>query len=985
MSQHSRFPSIALNALLVVALLNLALLLFLRGMGATKGEPSSPAVRVPTPAEKAEKRFAAAGLQAARMGVAADADRPSVSVPFSKAELAANQLFLRTTDGSRAVLVDADGRITENERLLAELETSGRFVRTPEHAVLYADGVPVLTELQALDAFWLVPSGATPEVRLETSTPIAFEDGFMRKRLLEGGWRATRGGWGLYQRGGGMPSSDGQMANATFQRAVNPFTVRGTDYPVLSVGDEAWRQYLGEACFRFGLPQTDEVIDCDTLPVKTDLLVSQGRDDGHQVAFGWHGESGRFALLQRAAPDEDWRVSALYEGPRPPLTNWVRIGIAVRAGCVAEGYLDGVRVVSAELDRYLAGPFHVMGGRELAEFDDVSVFSLPVGENDEAPYFLKSRNFAGKREKHDPDEFFEWTLATEAFVERRGRTDGERRATILTKRPLMGTFRYESVPDDDDAGLLPEGDYCFTFIPRPHGTVDVPPVDAPDARSLRVRQRAGKWQRLDETGAPLEGAAAVPTLRFARVWDDSPEVEWIHSDGRRTSLFSLPTRQVHLAIARVSSDGYGVPMPRPEHHRFTSANLVNELFEGAPVDWSWIDGAFRMDTRWACQNRWNFMACGSVETPFMVSKKRFAGDQEHQYFLSVRPVMPWDAGDTTWNYEPSQDEGWHTLKRNRGWYVRHDLNFAFCSDGKNPLSGYAVLFAGEDNSRTMLMRKGEVVAETQAPENLFPTKRSHLAVHWKWWAFNVRKYGGTIIVEYNGHQILSYQDPEPLDGGHIGFWTVRNGFTTARAVSLAERVTDHPHHLYVEPDIASRWQPLLRDSVHLAAAAPPFDVRVSANRGGGHFAVRTTFEQPVDLNKTPILDLPLEIGPGARINLFVETNRGDAIVRIAAPLSGMKGLLTPAFERGECFQLDPWSEERVRRRHTVVEAQPVDGRLRVDLGNALASRRGGNATRCHVRSLTLGNASNDGYLKAGRGGNEAGTWYQVGKPTWKTR
>lgn len=926
-----------------------------------------------------EQEFATAGKQALRFDTGPGSGRQSVvRIAFTPATLKLHQLLLKSPNERDYIRIDADGHITKTGGALGTLSESGLITEGANDRSLSVDGRILARNLAGWDLLWIGEKGTRPDAKVSRAPKVDFTDNFMRQELVNDDWALKAGEAELYRHGGGMPTSENQQNNPNFQRAVNPFTVRSRDNAVLTFGNPEWGQYHAEARFLFGIPRTGNVIDRDTLPTGTDMLVAQGPNDGPQVAFGWRGEKARYVLMTRYNADSPWEIVATHGGPRPPLTNWVRIGLRIRAGGRAEGFLDGRRVLEAKLDHEIGGPAHILTGKALTEFDDVSAWSLPRSSKDQAPYFLKSRHFTGKKKKHDPEQFYQWTQATEFFESVKRELNGLTYSSIVTAKPLMGAFEYTSVPEDPEAGRLPDGRYAFAFIDHPPGTFPEPASEPQPGRVLHAQRGDGLWRILKADGTPNPTIPALFTLNLQRNSETSGRLVLIGPDDEHV-LFDLPENQILMSIARVYDDGVG-SFPRPEHHRITCANLTNELFETSPTDWSWIHGAFRMDMRWACQDQWNFMASGSPSVPYMVNKRRYSGDQEHEFYMSLRPMMPWDAGDESWSYDPAADRknGFKILRKHRGFYIRHDLNFSFCSNGRDPLSGYSVIFGGEDNQRTKLLRKDRVVAETDNPNQLFPTDKSHHAVHWKWWGFRIRKYGSRIHVKYNGDTLFDYTDPEPLDGGHIGFWTVRNGFTVARAVSMAAEVTRAPHVLYVQPDQQSPWQPLRRDAVHLQRTDDGH-TRVSANVGAGEFAVRHTFDTPINLKETPVLNLPLDLGPGCRINLFVETEQHSGVVRINAPLTGTKALLTPEFEVGECFRLQPIPAERMNATYRLGSVQPANGMVRLNLLEALQDldvEKAGNT----VVSLTLGNASNSDYLKAGNGGNTAGTQYTVGTP-----
>jgi len=185
--------------------------------------------------------------------------------------------------------------------------------------------------------------------------------------------------------------------------------------------------------------------------------------------------------------------------------------------------------------------------------------------------------------------------------------------------------------------------------------------------------------------------------------------------------------------------------------------------------------------------------------------------------------------------------------------------------------------------------------------------------------------------------------------------------------------------LYVAYAPAAAWQPRPADSATLTVL-PDGRTRAVHNAGAGPFALRHRFEPPPDLAQTPVLEVPLRQGPGTEQNLHLEIGGRSFLVRISAPLSGMKALLTPEFERGECFRLPVMPEAAVRERYLLGEAATADGHLRFDLGKALQDK-GIQLPHLRLTVLTLGNTSNTGYrLAGGEGCNPAGAFVEVGEP-----
>lgn len=377
----------------------------------------------------------------------------------------------------------------------------------------------------------------------------------------------------------------------------------------------------------------------------------------------------------------------------------------------------------------------------------------------------------------------------------------------------------------------------------------------------------------------------------------------------------------------------------------------------------------------------------------LVGKRKFSGDQEHEYYMSLRPMLPSDAGDSSFVFSQSLHRRW--LSQFNGWYNRRDLNFSFCTDGRNPLSGYSVLFGGRNNTETVLLRKGKVVARSTT-RDLFRESRDHHDVHWKWWGFNVRKYGKRIIVRHGKRQLFDYVDEDPIAGGHVAFWTIRNGFTLSKVVSTAESIDYEPSVLYVEDDEGdTSWKSLMRDSVRLVADSDHM-TRVTANVGAGNMAARYSFRPPMILRRKPVLRLPLAIGKSARVNLHLQIDNKAFVVQVNAPITGCKVLLTPEFEpdydffvndpeearrelkRNEMFRIPVIAEAVMRRERLLGTVLPKDGVIEIDLQQAL--KKLGYSGLGLLRSITVGNSSNEGDGLCGGKGNQAGAFYVVGVP-----
>lgn len=904
-------------------------------------------------------------------------DAAARSIGFDRSVLATAQLYLRgKRDTDDYIHIDADGTVLVNGTVATTLQQHGELLLTDDDTTLFCDGQLVASGLREGRLYWISSRKQPPTTTDRTYPIVQLNDSFMREKVEAEACIIRSGTWRLNQHGGGLTQAGTERARPHIERAVNPFTALGRNKGVLQYGSRNWRNYHFEARFYFGRPHTNNVVDLATVPRDTDMLVGQGPTNGTQIAFGWVGARGDFALLRRKG-GSDWHVLDAWREARPPVTDWFRAGLSVSGTGHVRAFLDGVPVLATNIGQRASGPAFVMTGAAPAEIDDIRAWTIGRRlQRAGHPVYVKSRQFADKQrvKGRDPPQFNEWAASSGTFRPFRDMTTGGlQRAGIIADIPLFGDFEYESVTAVDATSRMPTGLYEYVF----HDAFDAASEPHERAR-FRVRFDGERWRDLQFGQARhLEAGGAAPTLRFKRDTAMGGRI-MLQQNGRWTTLTPPLNGALKLTIARL-----GKTSPRPpdhRHHALFCMNLRHEFFEDAPSEWSWTEGAFRMATRWACKDRWNFMACGGTGVPYMASKRRFYGDQMHEYFMSLRAVFPWDAGDTAFSYDPKKDRGNKTFHANHGWYNRHNLNFAFCTDGRNPLSGYAVIFGGANNTRTMLLRRGRVVAETRERRFLFPVSKSHGAVHWRWWKFTVTKHAGRIAVHMNDSPMLTYTDPEPLDGGAVGFWTVRNGFILARATSGADRIEAAPHTFYTSPDDPTPWQPLVKDAIHVTRKGNA--TRVRQHVGAGFFAVRHQPAAPVDLQRNPILHLPIELGANVAVNLHLFVGGRSYVLQISAPVTDMKALLTPEYERGECFQLPVIPAARVASHHLLGKASPGSGAVNVHLADAITDLKA-PPRDMQLTHLTVGNSSNTRYLLAGAGGtNAAGCVYMLGQPAF---
>lgn len=747
------------------------------------------------------------------------------------------------------------------------------------------------------------------------------EDRFMRKRLSEADeWQVVSGQWRMEQHGGGMATN---AENASAQRAVNPFTLKGRS---ISSGTAARLAYTRN-------PPTAANVAIEARvklkeepgrgsPIAT-FWLAQG-DGERSVRFGWDGDA--WELAERRA--DGWAALGSWKA-RPPLGNWARLGLGVEHGMTAIAMLDGVELGRFALQYYTpVGLALETESTHGIEVDDVRAYPLRSPAQ-MAPVFVASAAFSEKQAMgdRDPVQFEYWARGLNTYIQLDGKDsrlqlDGARARVRL---PLFGDFVYRSQPD------FPPGRYEYLLL-----AAEVPEQPSDVLHRLEfIKESAGSW-RLPDGGSAF-------MLEFGRRGD-----RFYYRDANIGLRFLGGPYQpaVFLLLVPPHKD-----LLAADRHDLRSANVWHELFEQAPTAWYWLDGDFGMNVRWACQPGWNFMAGKSALCAPLQSKRSFRGDQVIDAYLSLRATLP----------------------GSEHYYIRRDLNVSFCTDGRDLGSGYSVMFGAENNRVTQLRRKGLILAETTAQAARFPVGVQHQNVHWKMWHFECRKEGPRILIRCNGEVLFDVVDSEPLPGGHLALWSVSNGFTVSRVTVASESSHPEPASGWIEPVVEETgWKPYRTDTVSIRKRDGKAEVENLCS--GGPLAVWRA--SAVNLQQTPILELPLD--PGAcRLSLHIHVDNQTYVLPITAPTGEMMTTLAPNVAHR-------YSRRHLRPDiglKAFSEQQPKRGLIRLDVAEAIAPF-GAVRNRKEMVVLTVGNSSNADYLLAGIGGNGYGAKYVVGEPVW---
>ena len=200
---------------------------------------------------------------------------------------------------------------------------------------------------------------------------------------------------------------------------------------------------------------------------------------------------------------------------------------------------------------------------------------------------------------------------------------------------------------------------------------------------------------------------------------------------------------------------------------------------------------------------------GKPGQALMWNKRYFGGD------LSVTFKALENSTWYGWTQNPTHE---HTAYENIG--------IALCADGQDVASGYTIIVNGWNLQRSVICRRGRAVAHVVQGED-FPCVYvgGHAPISPR--ASNVRvlRQGRLLKLLVNGHNVLQYEDPQPLPGGQIGIWCWEAAMNLADVHLQAER--SHPQSpmhvvrsLSVKPDTISRFLEPVESAMNLPLPEP---------------------------------------------------------------------------------------------------------------------------------------------------------------------
>ena len=461
-------------------------------------------------------------------------------------------------------------------------------------------------------------------------------------------------------------------------------------------------------------------------------LTACRRADGAHYALRWQ-KNGRLALSLEH-PDSP---QTLAEASLPrTAAKFHAIGLEVGQGHIA-ALIDGVVVLEAADVSLASGPAGMLvDGPGEACFDDVSV----TFDEERPPYVNITTQFT----KEDTME--SWVDASRQW--RRAEDD-----IYWYDVPMFGDFTLWLAEADlaKAAGKL-----ILVVAPQaeesPASWAEITTMEG--SAVLRAGVGCGDdAERQAEGQVELEGRRRVSLVRKGSCLS-------VCVDGVPIAALADPDirgRGVGLKLA-------GFPAPLSQV-RVSSPHLVDVTFGDAPTDWRPQFGVWEITARWPCAPGWSWFGGSKHQSPLLWSKDIFEGDQVLEFWVGLLMDKP-----------PP------------GYTHPSDINAILCGDGENLCSGYSFILAGDNNQRSKILKGNDLVALNTLVKFINPVS-DNFEFHRHWFDIRIEKSGDHITYMVDGKLVAEWNDPEPLAGGRVGFWSWQeNGILIARARMAAERI-----------------------------------------------------------------------------------------------------------------------------------------------------------------------------------------------------
>ncbi|MGQ9731981.1 MAG: hypothetical protein ACUVX8_12010, partial [Candidatus Zipacnadales bacterium] len=401
------------------------------------------------------------------------------------------------------------------------------------------------------------------------------------------------------------------------------------------------------------------------------------------------------------------------------------------------------------------------------------------------------------------------------------------------------------------------------------------------------------WIHQGQLHLSVQQEGSLTATAEAPVQGETPVLVTLHGnrvtasyEGQSLLSYELPAAPLGREVALHNASSHA-----PDEILVTAPNHFQDYpFSSGPTDWYQGKGTWDLTTRWHCDPGWTFLGGTNDPNPVLWTKHAYRGDVVCEFFGALRMDESWVGGPYAYLH-PS------------------DINLTLCGDGQTLRQGYSFILAGWNNTRTAILRNGEIVAERS--DVLFTNPTTTSAFHHHWFRVRAEKLGDTVRYWVDGQPVLEYRDPEPLAGGRIALWTFHNSLMVARArlwyaqeeqpggvvrLSACEGTPVQPTprpagatEVFNDFETDSgEWTVLdsapgaLLTLDNQTAASGQRSLRITNTTEGGPLTIYP-LTSPFRLADWPMLSFDYRLPPEIKLNLYLYTNERWHVVQLTAP------------------------------------------------------------------------------------------------------
>jgi hypothetical protein len=396
------------------------------------------------------------------------------------------------------------------------------------------------------------------------------------------------------------------------------------------------------------------------------------------------------------------------------------------------------------------------------------------------------------------------------------------------------------------------------------------------------------------------------------------------------------------------------------HLETTAANLLDEVFARAPINWRATTGNWEVASRWKCDPEYTWMLGRQRKGVARLDLKRpvrgdFQLDIHFAVAMSERPAPFYD--------------------------FPTNLSLGLSPDPERPTSGYAFAFGGIDVP-SKIRRAGKTVASGAGLVR--PDARASGGgggIHSHWFHVRVTRKGRRLTLYGDGEKLCEFTDAKPVAGAdNLSLWTRNgNGVTMARFRLEASQQLGVRRSPFVS-EKTEREKPLPKVFAHFSNRDGRSGARLRASKSegkghvlrlenvnsGGTFAAACAPPGGIDLEKDGWLSFNWRTSSGARVNLYVVSGGKFYRAKLTGPARRVGGR---------------WNLRELGTVPGVKAGGSAWQKFSVDLGAALASVEPG-LKQLRADEIRIGNYEfEDTALLEGYRGNGPGEWIEIAN--WK--